>query len=105
MLDMGFEPQIRRIVEQEGMPHGRQTFMFRCGYDTHTNTQRERERRVRKQERAKRERESTIQQQEPAPPMRVLYRHLCDNIAPLGPAAVAVQLLSRPGRLALTTAA
>lgn len=30
MLDMGFEPQIRRIVEQEGMPHGRQTFMFRC---------------------------------------------------------------------------
>jgi ATP-dependent RNA helicase DDX3X len=29
MLDMGFEPQIRRIVEQEGMPQGRQTFMFR----------------------------------------------------------------------------
>ncbi|KAL3817332.1 hypothetical protein ACHAXA_003955 [Cyclostephanos tholiformis] len=31
MLDMGFEPQIRRIVEQEGMPHGegvRQTMMF-----------------------------------------------------------------------------
>lgn len=27
---MGFEPQIRRIVEQEGMPHGeaRQTMMF-----------------------------------------------------------------------------
>lgn len=28
MLDMGFEPQIRRIVEQEGMPPSRQTFMF-----------------------------------------------------------------------------
>ncbi|KAL7486930.1 hypothetical protein ACHAW6_012526, partial [Cyclotella cf. meneghiniana] len=30
MLDMGFEPQIRRIVEQENMPHGddRQTMMF-----------------------------------------------------------------------------
>lgn len=28
MLDMGFEPQIRRIVEQEGMPRERQTFMF-----------------------------------------------------------------------------
>ena len=28
MLDMGFEPQIRRIVEQENMPHYRQTFMF-----------------------------------------------------------------------------
>jgi len=31
MLDMGFEPQIRRIVEQEDMPggeDGRQTFMF-----------------------------------------------------------------------------
>jgi ATP-dependent RNA helicase DDX3X len=30
MLDMGFEPQIRRIVEQEGMPNGteRQTMMF-----------------------------------------------------------------------------
>jgi superfamily II DNA/RNA helicase len=30
MLDMGFEPQIRRIVEEEGMPQGegRQTFMF-----------------------------------------------------------------------------
>ena len=30
MLDMGFEPQIRRIVEQEGMPQGdeRQTMMF-----------------------------------------------------------------------------
>jgi len=30
MLDMGFEPQIRRIVEQEGMPHGedRHTMMF-----------------------------------------------------------------------------
>jgi ATP-dependent RNA helicase DDX3X len=25
---MGFEPQIRRIVEQEGMPRERQTFMF-----------------------------------------------------------------------------
>jgi ATP-dependent RNA helicase DDX3X len=29
MLDMGFEPQIRRIVEEEDMPkHDRQTFMF-----------------------------------------------------------------------------
>lgn len=28
MLDMGFEPQIRRIVEAEGMPVDRQTFMF-----------------------------------------------------------------------------
>ena len=28
MLDMGFEPQIRRIVEGEGMPTSRQTFMF-----------------------------------------------------------------------------
>ena len=30
MLDMGFEPQIRRIVEEEGMPNGdnRQTMMF-----------------------------------------------------------------------------
>jgi ATP-dependent RNA helicase DDX3X len=28
MLDMGFEPQIRRIVEQEGMGADRQTFMF-----------------------------------------------------------------------------
>eukprot|EP01134_Creolimax_fragrantissima_P007721 CFRG7721T1 len=30
MLDMGFEPQIRRIVDQEGMPSkdGRQTLMF-----------------------------------------------------------------------------
>jgi len=30
MLDMGFEPQIRRIVEQEGMPPvgQRQTMMF-----------------------------------------------------------------------------
>ena len=28
MLDMGFEPQIRRIVENEGMPMERQTFMF-----------------------------------------------------------------------------
>ncbi len=29
MLDMGFEPQIRRIVEEEGMPTAeRQTFMF-----------------------------------------------------------------------------
>merc|ERR1711871_222876 len=28
MLDMGFEPQIRRIVENEGMPLERQTFMF-----------------------------------------------------------------------------
>lgn len=28
MLDMGFEPQIRRIVQEEGMPFERQTFMF-----------------------------------------------------------------------------
>ncbi|KAJ3267228.1 DEAD-box ATP-dependent RNA helicase [Chytriomyces hyalinus] len=28
MLDMGFEPQIRRIVEQEKMPRERQTLMF-----------------------------------------------------------------------------
>lgn len=28
MLDMGFEPQIRRIVQEEGMPRARQTFMF-----------------------------------------------------------------------------
>lgn len=28
MLDMGFEPQIRRIVEQEDMPTTRQTLMF-----------------------------------------------------------------------------
>jgi ATP-dependent RNA helicase DDX3X len=28
MLDMGFEPQIRRIVEQEDMPPTRRTFMF-----------------------------------------------------------------------------
>ena len=28
MLDMGFEPQIRRIVQEEGMPIDRQTFMF-----------------------------------------------------------------------------
>jgi ATP-dependent RNA helicase DDX3X len=28
MLDMGFEPQIRRIVEQEDMPVTRQTLMF-----------------------------------------------------------------------------
>ena len=31
MLDMGFEPQIRRIVEQDNMPRsedGRQTMMF-----------------------------------------------------------------------------
>jgi ATP-dependent RNA helicase DDX3X len=28
MLDMGFEPQIRRIVEQEDMPKSRQTLMF-----------------------------------------------------------------------------
>jgi ATP-dependent RNA helicase DDX3X len=28
MLDMGFEPQIRRIVLGEGMPRERQTFMF-----------------------------------------------------------------------------
>jgi ATP-dependent RNA helicase DDX3X len=36
MLDMGFEPQIRRIVEQEGMPHGeeRQTMMFSATFPT-----------------------------------------------------------------------
>jgi len=28
MLDMGFEPQIRRIVSEEDMPRERQTFMF-----------------------------------------------------------------------------
>lgn len=28
MLDMGFEPQIRKIVEEEDMPHERQTLMF-----------------------------------------------------------------------------
>jgi ATP-dependent RNA helicase DDX3X len=28
MLDMGFEPQIRQIVEQSGMPSERQTLMF-----------------------------------------------------------------------------
>ncbi|KAI8620221.1 P-loop containing nucleoside triphosphate hydrolase protein [Chytriomyces sp. MP71] len=28
MLDMGFEPQIRRIVQQEDMPNDRQTLMF-----------------------------------------------------------------------------
>lgn len=28
MLDMGFEPQIRRIVEQEDLPQSRRTFMF-----------------------------------------------------------------------------
>jgi len=28
MLDMGFEPQIRRIVEEEGLPRDRQTMMF-----------------------------------------------------------------------------
>lgn len=28
MLDMGFEPQIRAIVEQSGMPRARQTLMF-----------------------------------------------------------------------------
>ena len=59
MLDMGFEPQIRRIVEQEGMPHGRQTFMFRCGYDTHTNTQREREEESRESKERKREHDPT----------------------------------------------
>lgn len=34
MLDMGFEPQIRRIVEQEGMPTERQTFMFSATFPT-----------------------------------------------------------------------
>ena len=28
MLDMGFEPQIRRIVQEDNMPVDRQTFMF-----------------------------------------------------------------------------
>ena len=28
MLDMGFEPQIRQIVQQSDMPHSRQTLMF-----------------------------------------------------------------------------
>ena len=28
MLDMGFEPQIRRIVQDDNMPYQRQTFMF-----------------------------------------------------------------------------
>uniref|UniRef100_A0A6S7ZPY1 RNA helicase n=1 Tax=Aplanochytrium stocchinoi TaxID=215587 RepID=A0A6S7ZPY1_9STRA len=34
MLDMGFEPQIRRIVEQEDMPRDRQTFMFSATFPT-----------------------------------------------------------------------
>merc|ERR1712032_514329 len=36
MLDMGFEPQIRRIVEEEGMPQGgdRQTMMFSATFPT-----------------------------------------------------------------------
>lgn len=47
MLDMGFEPQIRRIVEQDTMPHKgiRQTMMFSATFpkeiqvpDTHTHT-------------------------------------------------------------------
>lgn len=34
MLDMGFEPQIRRIVQEEGMPVDRQTFMFSATFPT-----------------------------------------------------------------------
>merc|ERR1712232_661844 len=36
MLDMGFEPQIRRIVEEEGMPFGedRQTMLFSATFPT-----------------------------------------------------------------------
>ena len=34
MLDMGFEPQIRRIVQERGMPHDRQTFMFSATFPT-----------------------------------------------------------------------
>lgn len=34
MLDMGFEPQIRRIVEQENMPRERQTFLFSATFPT-----------------------------------------------------------------------
>ena len=34
MLDMGFEPQIRRIVMEEGMPTDRQTFMFSATFPT-----------------------------------------------------------------------
>jgi len=36
MLDMGFEPQIRRIVEESGMPQGddRQTMMFSATFPT-----------------------------------------------------------------------
>lgn len=33
-LDMGFEPQIRRIVQEEGMPLERQTFMFSATFPT-----------------------------------------------------------------------
>ena len=38
MLDMGFEPQIRRIVEQENMPHYRQTFMFSATFPKQIQT-------------------------------------------------------------------
>eukprot|EP01038_Epipyxis_sp_PR26KG_P004064 gene4064-5808_t len=34
MLDMGFEPQIRRIVQEEGMSIDRQTFMFSATFPT-----------------------------------------------------------------------
>lgn len=36
MLDMGFEPQIRKIVEQNGMPDSseRQTLMFSATFPT-----------------------------------------------------------------------
>lgn len=33
-LDMGFEPQIRKIVQEEGMPVERQTFMFSATFPT-----------------------------------------------------------------------
>ncbi len=33
-LDMGFEPQIRKIVQEEGMPLERQTFMFSATFPT-----------------------------------------------------------------------
>jgi superfamily II DNA/RNA helicase len=38
MLDMGFEPQIRRIVEQEDMCRERQTFMFSATFPRYTTT-------------------------------------------------------------------
>ncbi len=40
MLDMGFEPQIRKIVEQNGMPGAgnRQTLMFSATFPTEIQT-------------------------------------------------------------------